>query len=108
MGQSNSSRQCPIPTISSRGLFNFSVHSAEPKGGELTNAHLRFLGDDLAVFPNVNRRAVHTRGFAGDFGGAAKSATDGGGELFAVAVRGFAFHSDHESAGARSAPYEHL
>ena len=40
---------------------------------------LRFFGDDFAVFPVVNRRAVHARGFARDLGGAAQGAADGGG-----------------------------
>jgi len=74
----------------------------------MAKARLRLLGDDLAILPNVDRRAVHARGLARDFRGAAQGAADRGGEFFAVAVRGFAFHSDHGSAGARSAPYEHL
>lgn len=56
----------------------------------------RFLGDDFAVFPNVDRRAVHAGGLAGDFCGAAQRAPNGGGELLArlQSSRAFLFHGD--------------
>jgi hypothetical protein len=83
----------------------FSLHSAEPKG-ELAKARLRFLGDNFAILPKINRRAMHARGLARDFRGAAKRATDGGREFFAGLVGGFAFHFDDSNTGARSAPYK--
>ena len=55
---------------------------------------LRFLRDDLAVFPNINRGAVHAGGFAGDLGGAAQSASHGGGEFLARLRFGLSFHGD--------------
>ena len=42
---------------------------------------LRFFGDDFAVFPDVNRRAVHTGRFSRDSGGAAQGTSHGGGEF---------------------------
>ena len=49
--------------------IDFSVHSAETRG-ELAKAHLRFLGDNFAVLPKVDRCAVHARGLARYLGGA--------------------------------------
>lgn len=43
---------------------------------------LGFLGDDFAILPYVDRRAVHARGLARDLGGAPERAADGGRELF--------------------------
>ena len=43
---------------------------------------LRFFRDDFAVFPNVDWRAVHPGGFAGNFGGAPKCPADRSGEFF--------------------------
>ncbi len=37
----------------------------------------RLLGDDFAVFPDVDRRAVHARGLARNLSSAAQGATDG-------------------------------
>jgi len=54
----------------------------------------RFLGDDFAVFPDVDRRAVHAGGLARDFSGAAERAADRGGEFFARLKFGFSFHCD--------------
>src|ERR1700733_5176340 len=42
--------------------------------------HLWLLGHDLAVFPNVNRRSVHTRHFSGSTGRAPHSTADTGGK----------------------------
>ena len=42
---------------------------------------LRLQRDDLAVFPDINRRAVHAGGLARDLRGAPERAADGGGKL---------------------------
>lgn len=57
-------------------------------------AQLRFFSDDFAVFPNIDGRAVHAGGFAGDLGGAAQSASHGGGEFLARLRFGLSFHGD--------------
>jgi hypothetical protein len=54
----------------------------------------RFFGDDFAVLPNVDGRAVHARGLAGDLGGAAQRTADGGGEFFTALRSCFLFHGD--------------
>jgi hypothetical protein len=40
--------------------------------------HLGLLGHNFAVFPNVNRRSVHTRHFSGSTGSTPHSTTDAG------------------------------
>ena len=52
--------------------------------------NLRFFGDDFAVLPNVDRRAVH----AGGLGRASEGAPNSGGEFFAGLCFGFSFHGD--------------
>ena len=47
----------------------------------------RFFGDDFAIFPYVDRRAVHARGLARHFGGAAQRAAHRGGEFFRFLFR---------------------
>ena len=61
--------------------------------------NLRFFGDDFAVFPNVNRRAVHAGRFARNFGRAAQSTADCVREFFAGLEFWFRFpfHSDLSS-----------
>ena len=53
-----------------------------------------FFGDDFAVLPNVDRRAVHAGGLAGDLGGAAQGAPDCGGEFFTALRSRFSFNGD--------------
>ena len=55
---------------------------------------LRFFGDDFAVFPDVDRRAVHARGLAGGLGRASERTPNSGGEFFASMKFGFSFHCD--------------
>jgi len=55
---------------------------------------LRFFGDDFAVFPDINGRAVHAGGLARDLGGASERAANGGGKFFAGLKFGFSFHCD--------------
>ena len=54
----------------------------------------RFFGDDFAIFPYIDRRAVHARGLARHFGGAAQRAAHRGGEFFAGSGSGGSFHGD--------------
>jgi len=44
--------------------------------------HLWLLGNDLAIFPNVNRCSVHARHFPGTTCGAPHPATDAGSKTF--------------------------
>ena len=41
---------------------------------------LRFFGDDFAIAPDVNRCAMHSRGFARNTGGTAESTANGCGK----------------------------
>ena len=43
----------------------------------------RLLRHDFAIFPHVDRRAMHPGGFASDFGGSPECTPDGLGKLFA-------------------------
>ena len=52
-------------------------HSS-PGRPRMRRKHLRLLGHNLAVFPNVNRRSVHARHFSGSTGGTPHSTTDTG------------------------------
>jgi hypothetical protein len=47
--------------------------------GAMSSA-LRLLGDDFAVLPKINGRAVHASYFARGLSGSSHSATDAGGE----------------------------
>ena len=62
--------------------LSVSFHRSSDSG-----SRLRLFGDDFAVLPDVDRRAVHARGLARDLAGAAQRTADGGGEFFC-----FLFH----------------
>src|ERR1700722_3800032 len=56
-------------------------------GSWSSEGYLRALGDDFAVFPNVERRSVHSRGAPRRFAGTHQRSSDTGGKL-RVPVRG--------------------
>ena len=56
-----------------------------------------FFGDDFAVSPNVDRRAVHAGGLARDFGGTAQRAAHRSGKFLAGHGSGSSFHGDRSS-----------
>ena len=58
--------------------------SAESQRIDRQQSYSRFFSDDFAVLPNIDRGAVHAGGLAGDLGGAAQSAAEGGGEFLLV------------------------
>jgi hypothetical protein len=59
-----------------------------------------FFGDNFAVFPNVYRRAVHARRFAGDFSGTAQGPANSRGKFFTRAGSGSSFHGDLSNKNA--------
>jgi hypothetical protein len=91
--------------MGSRGTQNWNVRAAgrlgtsgfaefRTPGQRLTDrvVALRFFGDDFAVLPDVNRRAVHAGGLARDLGGAAECASNGGGEFLRFFLYRGTFH----------------
>ncbi len=81
-------------------------HRRDFRNGE-TRMVSRFLGDDLAVLPNVDRSSVHVGGLARDLGGAAQGAADSGRELFAASRSVFTLHRDRSMnrGGVRELSY---
>ena len=57
----------------------------------------RIFGDDLAIFPNVDRRPVHAGGFARDLCGAAQGASDCGYELVSFLYHFVALHGNRKT-----------
>jgi hypothetical protein len=53
-----------------------------------------FFGNDFAVFPDVNGRAVHAGGLAGDFSGSAQGSADRIREFLASSRSRGPFHGD--------------
>ena len=77
-------------------VLDFLVLSITGKRGQELICS-RFLRNDLAILPNVNRRSVHARGFACDLCGAAQGAPDRCRELFAVSRIRLALHCERSS-----------
>src|SRR5437762_11544619 len=78
-GEFNSELARPCAFLALRST---AVRFFKGRGQRRTWTLSRLLGDNFAVFPNVNWSSVHARRFARDFGGAAECATDGRRKLF--------------------------